>query len=212
MPRVNPYNTQKDEAPITLSAIKQIVEASSQKVVEQLSNRISVLEDRLNRIEMATTNQQKINSEVQCNMTEIQRSVLTLQQAQESALKHSYSFELLLHGIPEDETPDIELLSTFLREKNLTEFLPAIEGTAFRLGKVRTQQQGSRMGPRPILFRLLSRTARIPLLHAASKKTVPPGTPYLSAHLTHHQLVELREKAQKKSTTISGQEQPSMDQ
>lgn len=209
MPRAAPYTSPKEDGPVTLAAIKQIVKTSEQNLLEQLSGRMKALEDRADRVDEMTANQNKTISELQATVSDLHRKVTTLEESEEKARRHSYSFDLLLHGIAENDTADWQSVVTFLTNSNLQHQLPALEGTAFRLGRPPNNQQDPNTRPRPILFRLVNRMARTALLSAAGKKNVAPAMPYISSHLTRGQLEQLREKATK---AIQVQGPRSMDQ
>lgn len=206
MPRVTPYSVPKDDTPVTLSSIKQIVEQAVEtaikSVMEQLNTRVSVLEQKCSAIDSTiSTNEQDI-ADIKVKEKSTHNKISSLETAVESARRHSYSFELLLHGVTENEnqTSEWETVQSFFNKHNLQEFLAALEGTSYRLGKPRDDATR----PRPILFRLITRTARGPLLAKAGKKALSPNEAYLSAHLTKLQLEDLRKKATGQSLLPTG--------
>lgn len=199
MRRSAPLLNQNEDGVVTLTAIKTIVQeavdAAVKSIVDQLSSRVTQIEERTTRLETSTANYNQNVQEIRNASIQTRDVMSRLEQAEENGRRFSYSFDLLLHGIPEDNNSVWSTVQEFLNKHNLQEFQKALEGTAFRLGKPRSNLPGSDIRPRPILIRLLSRTAKQPLLSLMGKKNVSSGSPYFSAHFTRQQLEEIRQKA-----------------
>lgn len=71
-----------------------------------------------------------------------------------------------------------------------------IEGYGHRLGPKKQQVTNEALPcrPRPIIFRMRSRSSQIKLISTLSKKLQPQGSPYLSNHLTPSQIEDIKIK------------------
>lgn len=192
MPRTTPYP--KEDSPVTLAAIKQLIDAATQRTIDELSLRITSIETRQTAIEATSSQQQDELVRLKESHAELQQRCQLLETREEQSRRHSYSFELLLHGIPEDDQPVWPKVTAFLNDMDLATYIERIDGAVFRLGRP-TMRDGNDPHPRPILIRLLSRNIRAPLLERAGKKQSTNGSPYFSSHLTRLQINELRLKA-----------------
>lgn len=152
------------------------------------------------------------------SVSSCQEKIATLEEGLERNLRHGFSFDLLLHGIHEDPNEPwghgFIHVKNFLTTNNATDLLPHCEEFAHRLGPARPVPPDPSLQPRPrpLLFRLKSRSSRTEFLQRFNKKTRPQGSPYISSHLTKLQIAELRSRPAEQNTpksTIGGpQRQP----
>lgn len=176
-----------------------------QSCIQELKNEMTTISSKVHSlaVDQATTSEKVITLENSSKVTNMR--IERIEEAMEKNLRHSYAQDLLLHGV--EEQPSEEWSHSMLRVKEFLTahkadcFLHELEGYAHRLGRPPSSTTASsstnalQPRPRPIIFKLRSRSIRSEMLHQMGKGKLPPGAPYLSGHLTPTQIRELKDRA-----------------
>lgn len=195
-PRSAPYS--KDEPALTYSVIKQLIDAGIQRAIDTISDRFTLMETRVTTVEEKSESVQQNLNKLSQETVLLSKKYSELKTSSEMALRHAFSFEFLLHGIPEanQATSDWPAVQEFLTLHNLHEIIPHLDGVAYRLGRPRERSDR----PRPIVVKDSSRRYQQKIIATAGKKCVPSGSPYCSPHFTKLQLDNIRSNANKKNS------------
>lgn len=173
------------------------------------------LQDRHDRLECENRQLKQDNVTLKATVATLQHQVKTQNDATEKLKRHSFSYDLLLHGVPENDAESSESLLTtvtqYLTDKDQARFIPDMEGYVHRLGPKKHQPTPNatittddvQLRPRPLLFRMRCRAAQSTLVNTLSKRSIQAG-PYLSSHLTPAQMDDLRQRHNK----ITSQKRP----
>lgn len=193
-PRPTPYS--KDEPALTYTVIKQLIEDGIQRAINTISDRFAAVENRVVTIEEKTKKVQEDQTKLSQETTSLAERYAELKTSTELLRRHAFSFEFLVHGIPESDqtTSDWLTVQGFLTHHNLGEVIPQLDGVAYRLGRPRETSDR----PRPIVVKDSSRRCIQTILTKTGKKNLPVGSPYCSPHLTKLQLENIRIRANKK--------------
>ena len=190
---------------------KQEIEKSAKDVKQSivaLTEKLTTLDKRLTAVE-----QQQAQS-ANCGKTQ-ETEIANLRAALEQSRRHSYTFDVLLHGVKEQQGEDwqaaMDKVKSYL-QVNAAGAIRELEGYGHRLGPpVRddpvTAENPGGVRPRPIIFRMRSRAAAKSLIEACGKNNRPNSDirgPYCSHHLTPLQMANVREK--RRATQMGAQD------
>lgn len=177
--------------------VKPCIENSTQHILSRITElttqlhavdtRVTTLEIRHNQHDSAIMSLRSDISAIRDEATAARSSASSALSEIEQARRFSYSFEVLIHGVPEDSGPEFDIAHSFFESKGLGHCLPMLEGSAYRLGKTKKTDR-----PRPVVVRLLSRAVKGELILKAGRKAVQDKSPYVSSHSTKQQLDEWR--------------------
>lgn len=203
--RTAPYT--KEEPALTYSSIKQLIDSGIQRAIDTLTERFVAVEQRLTSVEEKSNKAQEGVTALSLKVDDLSKKYDRLNNSAERSMRHAFSFELLLHGVPETETSktnmessDWAVVKDFLLNQNLGNVIPQLDGVAYRLGPAREKTDR----PRAIVVKDSSRRCRDILISKAGKRNMAPGEPYFSPHYTKQQLQEIRNKEALRTRTMEG--------
>lgn len=201
-----PTRTEDDQTTINLTSFRILLEetiAPLKSSIDSLKMEVQAVTSKVATLSLSQATHSKEIASIQENSKLLHTKINRLEDQMEKNLRHSFSSDILLHGIQEDPseewTDSMRHVRTFLTSCHAETSVPDCDGYAHRLGPRRTtshnQDSSIVLKPRPILFRLLSRSSRFELLTKLGKHNRPQGAPYLSSHLTPTQVQHLKDRS-----------------
>lgn len=188
--------------PQLIAEFKALLDAATSQLNAQMPIGFQQVNERLDRM-TAENKQMKEDIDVLRNDLAVkERNILAQSKEIERLRRHSYAYDVLLHGVPEQNKEDSKSLalkvSSFLTARGHGNVLSEMEHYAHRLGPSKPRHLSSTdvttSRPRPIVFRMLSRATQFCLVTSLSKSTARKGEPYLSNHFTPTQILEFKQK------------------
>lgn len=200
--------------------IKRHFDAAVKKIHTEMQSGFERLNLRFDHLNQEHTQLKNIVTKMQTELTEKNELIEANKRQIESLKRHSYAFDVLLHGVPEKPSEDwrvsMDLVKQFLTTHGCSSSFSELEDYGHRLGPRKQKQNQDLQSdaahlpverPRPILFRMRSRPAQIQLVTALGKSKLASGHQYLTNHLTPGQIENLKSKH--RSGLKRGQDRPS---
>lgn len=188
---------------LTAAEMRAIIQEELSAKLDPLNAKIDAL---VCKVAALSTEQSELGTRQRQQGSEIEilRSTIKVLEGQnEMLLKHSYSYDALIHGIEESDADDWQAtmaqVKTFLTKRGLECFIAQIDGYGHRLGPRRSQPM-TKQNPRPICIRLITKSAQLELVSSCNKRNSPKGEAYISDHLTKTQIAFLRDRRLRKQT------------
>lgn len=184
--------------PVTIEQMRALFDEKLEPLMTQITA-ISVRMDSMETTQATLEANQKQQAD---QAARLRTRITSLEAAVDRYQRHSFSFDILLHGVAETSNEDwkvsMGLVRAFLQDKGLQQFISKLEGYGHRLGPAQTTLARSLptgiKRSRPICFRMLSRADQQELVSLCGKNSVSKGAPYLSNHLSKEQVNQIRKK------------------
>lgn len=196
---------------VMMTEIKKMIDAAIEEISARTQTGLQQLHTRLDSLsaENGALREELTTLKTECDRKELRLQALTADI--ERMKRHSYAYDVLLHGIPEQPSDSPEnlagIVSSFLTNHGGDTLLQDVELYAHRLGPVRraltSTSTSPTLRPRPIIFRMRSRSTQTALVEKLSKRNCQKDSPYLSHHLTPGEIEKLKLKHAKAGTKRS---------
>lgn len=192
-----------------LRKFTSIVEKAVEQLREEMKTGFATLQERLDKLQDENRHLKIENKAIKTEMDKLQQRVKVQEETMERFRKHSYSYDVLLHGVPEDTNENADSLATtvtnFIKGKVPAKYMADVEMYVHRLGPKKLTLPSpdgttADVRPRPLIFRMKSRSSQSVLVATLSKRNVKDG-PYLSSHYTPRQIEEFKNKHSAKAGT-----------